>query len=238
MTAAVLERRKMAIIVINPYQYAGSSGDPYFSNVSILLHGDGTNGSTTFTDSSSNNHTLTVNGDTQISTAQSKFGGASMYFDGNGDYLTVSDSSLALGTGEYTIELWVYILSATSLEAMASCGISTSANGSWQLRFGNNGIINFRVGTTTKLSTTISFNTWHHLAVTRDSSNTGRMFLNGTLEDSSTFNNNHSQDALKIGVSRNLGYYFDGYIDDFRITKGVARYTSNFTPPTEPFPDI
>ena len=235
MTAAVLERRKMAIIVINPYQYAGSSGDPYFSNVSILLHGDGTNGSTTFTDSSSNNHTLTVNGDTQISTAQSKFGGSSMYFDGTGDFLTVSDSSLALGTGEYTIELWVYILSAAALEAIASCG--TSAGGSWQLRFGNNGIIDFRVGTNTKLSATISFNTWHHLAVTRDSSNTGRMFLNGTIEDSSTFTNDHSQDALKIGVNRSVGNYFDGYIDDFRITKGVARYTSNFTPPTEPFPD-
>jgi len=235
VTAAVLERRKMAIIVINPYQYAGSSGDPYFSNVSILLHGDGTNGSTTFTDSSSNNHTLTVNGDTQISTAQSKFGGSSMYFDGTGDFLTVSDSSLALGTGEYTIELWVYILSAAALEAIASCG--TSAGGSWQLRFGNNGIIDFRVGTNTKLSATISFNTWHHLAVTRDSSNTGRMFLNGTIEDSSTFTNDHSQDALKIGVNRSVGNYFDGYIDDFRITKGVARYTSNFTPPTEPFPD-
>jgi len=225
----------MAIIVINPYQYAAPSGDPYFSNVSILLHGDGTNGSTTFTDSSSNNHTLTVNGDTQISTAQSKFGGSSMYFDGTGDFLTVSDSSLALGTGEYTIELWVYILSAAALEAIASCG--TSAGGSWQLRFGNNGIIDFRVGTNTKLSATISFNTWHHLAVTRDSSNTGRMFLNGTIEDSSTFTNDHSQDALKIGVNRSVGNYFDGYIDDFRITKGVARYTSNFTPPTEPFPD-
>ena len=229
----------MAIIVINPYQYAGSSGDPYFSNVSILLHGDGTNGSTTFTDSSSNNHTLTVKGDAQISTAQSKFGGSSMYFDGNGDYLTVSDSSLALGTGEYTIELWVYILSATSLEAMASCG--TSAGGSWQLRFGSSSVggrqIDFRVGTVTRLSTTISFNTWHHLAVTRDSSNTGRMFLNGTIEDSSTFTNNHSQDALKIGVNRSVSSYFDGYIDDFRITKGVARYTSNFTPPTAPFPD-
>ena len=73
--------------------------DEYFNDVSLLLYGDGTNGSTAIVDSSSNAHAITVNGDAQISTAQSKFGGASMYFDGTGDYITApSDSSFDFGT--------------------------------------------------------------------------------------------------------------------------------------------
>ena len=217
--------------------FTGSkSNDPNYSSVSLLLNGNGTNGSTTFTDSSSYGHTVTPVGNAQISTTQSKFGGASMYFDGSGDRLTVSDSSFTFGTGEFTIEFWVYILSAGGLEAIASCG---SGNSSWQLRFQNtDGGIDFRVGSNSYLqsTTTTSFNTWHHFAVTRDSSNTGRMFLNGTIDDSSTFTDDLDQSDLRIGVNRSGDYYFDGYIDDFRITKGVARYTSNFTPPTAQLP--
>jgi len=227
----------MSIIYINPYQFAAAAGpaDPNFANVSLLLHGDGTNGSTTFTDSSSYNHTVTANGNAQISTTQSKFGGASMYFDGGGDRLTVSDSSFTFGTGEFTIEFWVYILSAADGEAIASCG---SGDGSWQLRFRNrNGTIDLKIGSSTSVTSTISLNTWHHFAITRDSSNTARMFLNGTIDDSATLNTNLDQSDLRIGVNRSGANYFHGYIDDFRITKGVARYTANFTPPTAPFPD-
>ena len=81
----------------------GVTSDSYFGDVSLLLYGDGTNGNTSIVDSSSNNHAITVNGDAQISTTQSKFGGSSLYFDGSGDYLAtpVSDT-LSLGTVSYT----------------------------------------------------------------------------------------------------------------------------------------
>jgi hypothetical protein len=81
----------MSVIYINSYQFAAPAGptDPYFSNVSLLLHGDGANGSTTIVDSSPSPKTVTAVGNAQISTAQSKFGGSSLAFDGSGDYLTV-----------------------------------------------------------------------------------------------------------------------------------------------------
>jgi hypothetical protein len=83
--------------------------DPYRSQVSLLLHGDGTNGSTTIVDSSPSPKTVTAVGDAQISTAQSKFGGASIAFDGNGDYLDASSSNqYAIGTEDFTVEGWVY----------------------------------------------------------------------------------------------------------------------------------
>ena len=82
--------------------------DPYWNNVSLLLQFDGTNGSTTFTDSSGLNQTVTPNGGASISTAQSKFG-ASGYFDGVDNYLSVPHSTaLNLSSGDFTIELWLY----------------------------------------------------------------------------------------------------------------------------------
>ena len=90
-------------------QAAAAPTDEYFGDVSLLLYGDGTNGSTAIVDSSSNNHTVTAYDNAQISTAQSKFGGASMYFDGSGDYLASSVSdTLSLGTSDFTIECWAW----------------------------------------------------------------------------------------------------------------------------------
>ena len=84
--------------------------EPYFHNNSLLLHGDGTNGSTTFKDDSINNHTITAYGNAQISTTQSKFGGASMKFDGSGDYLAIADNDdFELGSSDFTLEAWVYL---------------------------------------------------------------------------------------------------------------------------------
>jgi len=85
------------------------AADPYYNNVSLLLHGDGANGSTTIVDSSTSPKTVTAVGNAQISTAQSKFGGASLAFDGAGDYLTIpDDSSFDFGFNDFTIEGWIY----------------------------------------------------------------------------------------------------------------------------------
>src|SRR5690554_1699309 len=82
--------------------------DPYFASVVLLLHGDGTDGSTTITDNSGSAHSPTVNGNSQIDTAESQFGGASVLFDGSGDYLEYADSAdWDFGTGDFTVEFWM-----------------------------------------------------------------------------------------------------------------------------------
>ena len=211
-----------------------SGTDANWSNVELLLLGNGTNGSTTFTDSSSNALTVTGYGNAQISTTQSKYGGASIYFDGNGDYLTVTDSVVALGTGQFTIEFWMYAQSTATNEAMMACGNPSTSN-SWQISGGST--LTVSLGTSSVASTTFpSLNTWHHVAVTRDSSNTVRLFLNGTSVGSATNTADLTASNLKIGANRAISEYFDGYLDDIRITKGVARYTADFTAPTAELP--
>jgi len=96
--------------LVNPYRFAPAGPtDPDFASVVLLLHCNGSNGGTTFTDNSSYGRAMTANGNAQTSTAQSKFNGSSGLFDGAGDYLTASASSdFTFGTGDYTIESWVY----------------------------------------------------------------------------------------------------------------------------------
>lgn len=220
--------------------------DPDFASVSLLLHMDGSNGSTTFADSSSNALTVTANGNAQISTAQSKFGGASALFDGSGDSLSTSTGALLqFGTGDFTVEAWVYITSAGSyhglIDGRSSASFSNytfgiyNLSGTLRLDHVNAGGAGTRL---TGTSTSVALNTWTHVAWTR-SSGVIACFVNGT-KDATTVSyssslNPNTTDIL-IGAVVDPQYFY-GYIDDFRVTKGVARYTANFTPPTAPFPD-
>jgi hypothetical protein len=143
--------------------------DPVFNNVSLLLHGNGTNGSTTITDNSPSPKTVTAVGNAQISTAQSKFGGASIAFDGSGDYLTVLNSSqFNFGVDDFTIEAWFYRTSTAQFE-IASCG-NPGADGFFFTS--NTSAINFGTGS-----------------------------------------------AVVLGA---VNAFATGYIDEFRITKGVC----------------
>jgi hypothetical protein len=213
--------------------------DPVFNNVSLLLHGNGTNGSTTITDNSPSPKTVTAVGNAQISTAQSKFGGASIAFDGSGDYLTVLNSSqFNFGVDDFTIEAWFYRTSTAQFE-IASCG-NPGADGFFFTS--NTSAINFGTGSAVVLassSTSLALNVWTHIAVTR-SSNVTRVFANGIAGATTTnaLNNLNSTTVFRVGANRAVNAFATGYIDEFRITKGVARYTANFTPPTAPFPDI
>jgi hypothetical protein len=224
------------------------AGDPFFfSNVSLLLHGDGPNGSTLIRDSSSRMNTVTAVGNAKISTAQSKFGGASIAFDGTGDYLTLSSNAAFNYLAEsFTIEGWLNsnnaallqtIFTQASFDGAKVNGLVLRVNLS-KLAFAyyNNlpGPL-FTIGDTT----TLSINTWYHFAVSREG-NVFRLFLNGTLEGTTTNTISTAQNKTPH-IGRWEGFAnrdFNGYIDDFRITKGIARYTANFTPPTAPFPDI
>jgi hypothetical protein len=228
--------------------------DPDFANVSLLLHGNGTNGSTTFTDNSPSPKTVTAVGNAQISTAQSKFGGASIEFDKVADRLTLAASSdFAFGTGDFTVELWAYsrdVLGANQRGFLqispVAGGLSTSyVNGIFIAQGGDatGGVLtgglyaninNNYVGSNTAV---LSTNTWFHVALTR-ASGTVRLFFNGNVHASITNTSNVTGSNLVVGGYYDTAFLYDGYIDDLRITKGVARYTSNFSVPPAQFPDI
>ena len=217
--------------------------DPNFSDVSLLLNGDGTNGSTSFPDLSSNGRTVTAVGDAQVDTAIKKFGTGSIKFDGTDDRLTCASSTdFEVGTGDFTIEGWAYNagdkhsglfqISGTSggLQPNNTLNIAVGMRKGpvrWQMY--TNGAYNDAA------SATWSPNTWYHFAMVR-SSGVAKLYVDGTEVISVTDTNNYTGTNIVIGGYYSTGYLFDGYIDEFRVTKGVARYTSNFTAPTAAFP--
>lgn len=229
------------------------SRDPDFASVELLLHMDGSNGSTTFTDSSSNGLSVTASGNAQISTTEGKFGGASGLFDGNNDYLSVSDSGLAFGTGDFTIELFFYRVGDTAVNNISSAQLldfrtpSLSSEvlvyvaGSAAAAGTVKGLTFYAGAERIQTSSSVSDNTWHHAAIVR-SSGTTTMYLDGVSAGTWADSSNYTSTAATIGgrFADVSGDYrsWNGYIDELRITKGVARYTANFTPPTAAFLDI
>ena len=221
--------------------------DLNYSNVSLLLHGNGTNGSTTIVDNSPTPKTVTAAGDAKISTAQSKFGGSSIAFDGSGDNLqslTPLNPQLNLSTGDFTVEAWVYLSAApvntaNNNSSMMGWGTLSDTTEAWSFGPLNNRTVRFYWfiggGNSVTSSTLVNLSEWVHLAATR-SGNTLRIFINGVDSGSESITGivDISQSPLLFGrVTLNGG--FNGYIDDLRITKGVARYTSNFTHPPHLF---
>jgi len=208
-----------------------------------LLHFDGSDASTTFTDESGK--TWTAYGNAQIDTAQSKFGGASGLFDGTGDYITSPDSADLYFDGDFTIDFWVRFNSLPSSGAYMSF-YAQRVDGNNQLFFGINNtsgtykgrFYNQTGGTLTidlfeNLSGTTSTNTWYHIAIIR-SGNDFKLFKDGvqcgsTLTDSSPVTDFGA--SVYVGVFGS-SFYLNGWVDEFRISKGVARWTANFTPPT------
>jgi hypothetical protein len=220
--------------------------DPQFGSVSLLLHGNGTNGSTTITDSSPSPKTVTAFGNAQISTAQSKFGGASLLFDGTGDNLTVPDNgSFTMGTVDFTIEFWARPVSGGQTAAMVTTGSPTDfqgfffglLSGSLFLLADGDGL--GPVWDVALNAASIGVDSWTHVAAVR-LGNTFTVYKDGVQAATGTSSIllKNSNNILTVGGRGQSAQYFNGYIDDLRITKGIARYTANFTPPTAPFPDI
>jgi hypothetical protein len=220
--------------------------DPQYGSVSLLLHGNGTNGSTTITDNSPSPKTVTTVGNAQISTAQSKFGGASIAFDGAGDWLTCPMSTgFNFGTTDLTIEGWINVpVTDSTYRCILSIGTPVQIynyNGNIVGFFGNSEGGGLFVNPVNGPTSSLTANTWTHFAITRSGS-TFKSFVNGVSGTAVT-----GTDAIFATLTNTpaIGIYlptsslpFTGYIDDLRITKGVARYTANFTPPAAPFPDI
>jgi hypothetical protein len=174
-------------------------------------------------------------GNAQISTAQSKFGGASMAFDGTGDYLQSPSSPQFSFDGDITIEAWIYPSVLSGSTAYAICGTHSGVNdGKTEFYvYGTGRIAVGRVGVNEIASATgiISTGTWYHVAAVRNGSTT-TVYVNGASVASGT-TAVWSTGASPIYVAYfnpSNGANWNGYIDDFRITKGYARYTSTFTP--------
>jgi hypothetical protein len=218
--------------------------DPYFSSVSLLLHMDGANGSTTFTDTSSNNLAITAVNSAQISTAQSMFGGASGAFDGTDDYLTsVNSSALSLGSGNFTMECWFYSTSSAQ-QAIFERRSSGFGSGDWVIYIGSSGNLEFYVSDYSGAVTLLNgangaTSQWHHIAIVRNGSN-WTMYLNGSSISTATWSGTIADNSLGLTIGRDNGgsgrFYLSGYVDDLRITKGIARDASSF-PPIGAFPD-
>lgn len=229
--------------------------DPYlYTNTVLLLHGDGANGSTNIVDSSrvaGSPKIVTPVGNAQISTAVADpFGNSTrgvLAFDGTGDYLagTTSQADIFNLPGDFTVESWIYLNSTSGAQTIA--GKWAAGQQAWIFQLdsstlfiatGNNGIF-FKISSA---AATWATSTWYHVAATKSGSNI-RLFRNGTLigTDTNTGNATSANTISVISVGINQEGFIaplNGYIADLRITKGVARYTANFTPPTLPFPDF
>jgi hypothetical protein len=184
-------------------------------------------------------------GNAQISTSVFKYGTGSMAFDGTGDYLVIPGSTnLAMGTGDFTVELWVNQQSTWNPAGGSNYSHWLSLNNytsGFMLRptLTGDGIQVFVGNTNYPYTVSLSLNTWYHIAVTR-ASGTMRLFVNGVqIGSNQTVTYNLSTNTSNtIGTAvHNLVEVMQGYIDDLRITKGYARYTANFTPPTAAFPN-
>lgn len=195
-------------------------------------------------DNAAKNNLITF-GNSRISTIQKKFGTGSILFNGSTDYCR----TLALagthqfGTGDFTIECWAYCtnLAGGSSNAMEIIDFRSSTNNEVRptLAILNSQFLYFTNGSNRIVSSTISANTWYHVAVVRSSGST-KLYVNGTnVGVTYTDANNYLDGTPTIGNYLPSPIYgFAGYIDDVRITKGIARYTANFTPPTQAFPNL
>jgi hypothetical protein len=227
-------------------------GDEFFNYTSLLLDGDGTNGTqnNTFLDTSSNNFTITRNGNTTQGSF-SPFGDKwSNYFDGTNSFHTLPiNSATQFGTGEFTIEAWINRSGAIGGNAAAANIIGTNWSGSsqtgqWIFWIDTSHIIRLSLWNSTivQSTSTINLGQWYHIAVSR-SGTTTRLFVNGVLESTATDSGNYGSTtwAPRIGNYNDpsgFNGYFNGYISNLRVIKGTGIYTSNFTPPTAPLTTV
>lgn len=252
---AALRSRQRGFL-LNPFRFGGGGGgDPHFANVSLLLHMDGSNGSTTITDSSGSPKTVTAVGGAQLSTAQSKFGGASCLIDASSEYLSITGgSAYDFGTGDFTVESWLYnSTTSTTNNHAVLCKDEIGGTRGWLFFVAaSTGYLQFTgwsSGSPFTVASSTNFlssylNTWVHVAASR-SGNDLRLFINGSLIST---NNAAGVSFGAPSVNATIGSllqtsgvvpnsHWVGHIDDVRVTKGVARYTATFTPPAAAFPD-
>lgn len=219
-----------------------TAAPPVLSNV-LLLHGDGANGSTTIT--SDQGPALTNSGGVVYSSTKSKFGGSSLFFNGSSCLTLPAGTFTNFGSQDFTVEGWYYATANTDpvlfsygnyvaeRYRVARLSSSSLTEGYWAAGSTSGGSYS--------ASASFSFNTWHHVAQVRGNGQL-TLFLDGhkvgSLADSTVWNTSY---GLRLGCGDSPdsgwapGYYFTGYLDEFRLTVGTALYTGDFTPPSQPF---
>lgn len=215
---------------------AGESDGGNDSYTQLLLHFDGSNGDTTYTDSSAAARTVTRLGSSTLSTAQAKFGATSLSVSTDG--CSVADAaSLEPGSGDFAIDFWAYP-TQTSTQARAIGKLSGSFSpimvavfsGNWIWWASQDGVSFLVNGATIGAATA---NQWAHIAITR-SGGTLRPFVNGTAGTTQAITGSLWDNSAAWNIGNN-GNVWTGYIDEVRISIGVPRWTANFTPPTVPY---
>lgn len=223
------------------------ANDQYWNSVVLAMHMDDTG----LTDLKG--HAVTLTGNVARSSTQSKFGGYSAVFDGTGGYLTTPYVAADFNwwTGSFTLECWVFASSfstwefwdGTWLHAKLIGNTATASKASWW-SFGPlaSGAVQFRYwnGTSNAVTSTATVvsGQWNHIAVVFDGSKIN-IYVNGVglATPVSVSGTPQASTSVPLALGVYNSQYLAGYVDDLRITKGVARYTANFTPPTDPFPN-
>ncbi|MAR21194.1 MAG: hypothetical protein CMD25_04195 [Flavobacteriales bacterium] len=236
---------------LDQFKITGSTvGDLYFPNVIFLAKFDGSNGSTSITDSSNKNNSITVNGGAQISTAASKFGGSSLKLDyenaGTGDRLVADTVADNLTSTTHTIEFWFktdmadgHITSQNPAFFGFNDAGSSYDNRLVLLMYSKTELRFYRGVSYTALTVSaLNDDAWHHIAIVSDGTDYD-IYLDGSRisSDAGDSRQINSNDTFIIGAELDsgpsTGNYFSGYIDDFRITNAVARYSgASFALPT------
>jgi hypothetical protein len=218
----------------------------------VLLHFNGTDASTTITDTNvgGSAHTWTANGNAQLDTAVKQFGTAALLCDGTGDYVSTPDhADFNLGSGDFTIDLWFNCTAAAAVGGglAGQCdAVPTASTMSFFIErdptdlnirafFGFNGVSLVSLTSTTTFTDAINTG-WHHLAVVR-SGDTVTLYIDGVAEDTDALVGtvNNSTDVLAVGRPGDYGSLWTGSIDEFRLSVGIARWTANFD---EDLPDV
>tara|TARA_R100001443_G_scaffold51694_2_gene63563 strand:- start:3665 stop:4777 length:1113 start_codon:yes stop_codon:yes gene_type:complete len=215
-------------------------GELHYPKVSLHLTCEGSNGSTTVTDSSNTNASITCIGSAQISTAQSKFGSSSLA-TASGDIFISTTNIFNFGTSDFTVEFWFYRTGLGSSNNFIVDGRPSGNNSNTFMLYMTTGTTAPRYHTNSSDQITSSINlgtnAWTHIAVVRNSGTT-TLYMNGvsggSFSDSTDYvDTGGTTLGFWAGSSTSYSQYTTpGFFDDFRVTKGLARYTTNFTPPT------
>ncbi len=200
------------------------------SYTKLLLHMDDVG----LTDSSPVPKAVTKYANVTRSSTQSKFGGYSAYFDGSDDYLTSSSSDYSIATSEdYTIDFWCY---PTKVFSSYTCLFSIGGYSNLYLRINPSGRLELCINSGVRFGCSVQFpaNIWSHIALVRESS-VLKLYVNGISKFTYSYSSSISATDLKIGRDYKDPGYFKGFIDEFRIVRGLAIWTSNFTPPNQAY---
>ena len=207
------------------------AGSTYYDNLVLAMP---FNAATGLTDVSSRNRNPGAYGNVAISTAQSKYYGSSAYFDGSGDHISIaSNEDFAFGTGAYTVEFWINFTTLGGQEIIKTSPSGVFTTGGFTIYYASGTISITSIGGAGSMDYTWSSattNRWYHFAVCRNSSSNQTLYIDGvSVVNSTSATNNFIQDGFCIGDGFSAD--FNGYLQDLRIYKGLAKYTANFTPP-------